>query len=317
MPDSNRGQRMHLTVSVYNDRVKAIFAAGRWLLVLLVLAACAGELNTPGEALRILGGNLPDAHLGEPYEEAISVAGGLRPYSYELSGGELPPGISLEGPNLRGVPSQLGNFTFSVTASDANLSSTVLEHRLRVVELPPPALAVVMPETEARAPFTIRVNVEEARDLHGLRSRLRWDPAQFSYVEGSLAAPGTNYALFSAVGTDWLQVDVAWLATTFTGDRLVFSFQLRPLAPTRPGLAVETEFRLDSAAGSSFELTGFGARVAAPAATPVEAPAEQPEAGSLTEEEPEDSGSSRQAPPDQGDAPADGQSQPEEPEENR
>ena len=187
--------------------MKASFAAGRWLLALLVLAGCAGELNTPGEALRVLGGNLPDAYLGEPYEQPISVAGGLRPYSYEISGGELPAGLALEGANLRGVPGELGTFTFNVTASDANLSSSVLEHRLRVVELPPPALDIVMPETETRAPFTIRVHVEEARDLKGLRTRLRWDPALFSYVDGSLNSPGTNYALFSETGDDWLQVE--------------------------------------------------------------------------------------------------------------
>lgn len=248
--------------------MKASFAAGRWLLALLVLAGCAGELNTPGEALRVLGGNLPDAYLGEPFEQSISVAGGLRPYSYEISGGELPAGLALEGANLRGVPGELGTFTFNVTASDANLSSSVLEHRLRVVELPPPALDIVMPETETRAPFTIRVHVEEARDLKGLRTRLRWDPALFSYVDGSLNSPGTNYALFSETGDDWLQVDVAWLATVFSGERLVFSFQLQPLEPARPGLEVETEFVQDTATGTSFTRSTQGARVAAPAQAP-------------------------------------------------
>lgn len=250
--------------------MKSLFAASRWSLVLLILAGCAGELNTPGEALRVLGGNLPDAYLGETYTESISVAGGLRPYSFEVSGGQLPPGLTLEGSNLRGTPSELGTFTFTVTASDANLSSSVLEHRLRVVELPPPALDVVMPQTETRAPFTIRVHVEEARELRGLRSRLRWDPEQFSYVEGSLDSPGTNYALFSAVGEDWLQVDLAWLATVFSGERLVFSFQLQPTEPARPGLAVETEFVSAAGAGTSFATGSHGARVAAPRAVPAD-----------------------------------------------
>lgn len=266
--------------------MKASFAAGRWLLALLVLAGCAGELNTPGEALRVLGGNLPDAYLGEPYEQSISVAGGLRPYSYEISGGELPAGLALEGANLRGVPGELGTFIFNVTASDANLSSSVLEHRLRVVELPPPALDIVMPETETRAPFTIRVHVEEARDLKGLRTRLRWDPALFGYVDGSLNSPGTNYALFSETGEDWLQVDVAWLATVFSGERLVFSFQLQPLEPARPGLAVETEFVQDTAMGTSFARSTPGARIAAPAPVPGPQPEQSAEPEADTELEP-------------------------------
>src|SRR5690554_2493527 len=139
--------------------MKALLHASRWLLPLVLLVACAGELNAPGEALRLLGGSLEDAYLGEPYESAFRPAGGLRPYEFELGSGELPAGLTLEGGVLRGVPEELGTFTFTINVTDANLSSTFLEHRLRVVPLPDPDLEISMPLTEVRAPVTIRVGV--------------------------------------------------------------------------------------------------------------------------------------------------------------
>ncbi len=260
--------------------MKALLHASRWLLPLVLLAACAGELNTPGEALRLLGGSLEDAYLGEPYESAFRPAGGLRPYEFELGSGALPAGLTLESGVLRGIPEELGTFTFTINVTDANLSSTFLEHRLRVVPLPDPALEVSLPLTEVRAPVTIRVSVNEARELRGLSTRLRWDPAQFTYVQGSLASATDSIALFSDNGDDWLQVDLAWLGATFTGERLLFTFQLEPLAPHRPGLHLITQFATSDAVMSRFTEAVEGARVPPLRAEPtVDTPATEPGAG--------------------------------------
>src|SRR5690606_32907677 len=129
------------------------------------------------------------------------------------------------------TPTELGNFTFTINVTDANLSSTFLEHRLRVVELPDPELDIVMPETETRSAFTVRVGVTEARELRGLSTRLRWDPARFRYVEGSLDQSGEGTVIFSTGESDWLQVDLALRRSTFSGERQLFSFRLEPLEP--------------------------------------------------------------------------------------
>lgn len=250
----------------------------------MLLAGCAGELNTPGEALRLLGGSLPDGHPGEPYEESLRTAGGLRPYTFELSSGELPPGLELDNGVIRGTPTAVGSWTFTVTLSDANLSSTFLEHRLRVSELPPPSLDLVMPRTETRAPFTVRVGVKDARELLGLSSRLRWDPARFSYVEGSLNSASDGYALFADSGSGWLQVDLAWLGSSYSGERQLFSFQLTPLEPARPGIDTVTDFALATAAGSSFQTLNSGARVPPLRSAPAEPAAAEPEAEQQADE---------------------------------
>lgn len=251
------------------------------LALLLVLAGCASELNTPGEALRLLGGTLEDAYVGEPYQQALRPAGGLRPYSFDVTGGSLPPGLELKDGVIRGTPTALGTFTFTVSVSDGNLASNFLEHRLRVLELPPPALDLVMPETEVRAPFTVRVTVEEARKLLGLSTRLRWDPERFSYVEGSLRSTSDSFALFADTGDDWLQVDLAWLGSSFSGERQLFTFQLVPSEPARPGLAAVTDFVSEGSDTGHFAASQTGARVPeprrAPPADTEPAPLVQPE----------------------------------------
>lgn len=256
--------------------------AGRLLLLLLFLTACAGELNTPGEALRLLGSSLGDAFIGEPYEESLRAAGGLRPYSFEIASGSLPPGLALEAGIVRGVPTETGTFTFMISVSDGNLSSTVQEYRLRVTELPPVSLELTIPDTEMRNAFTVRVGVQEARDLAGFSTRLRWDPQKFRYVEGSLSGSHESWALFADNGDGWLQADVAWLSSTYSGGRQVFTFRLEPLEPARPGLAAATVFARSGADGLSFYEQSAGARLPAvrpttPAPAVPDEPAETPQ----------------------------------------
>jgi hypothetical protein len=230
------------------------------LLLPVLLAACAGDLDTPGEALRLLDGRLPEAFVGEQYDAAFRPAGGLRPYTFELGAGELPPGLSLVQGGIRGVPTRPGSYSFTITVSDANLSKTFLEHKLLVSEIPPPRLAVELPLTEVRSPVTIRVGVEEARELRGLRTRLRWDGDNFRFVPGSVRSAGSGTVLLDHQEGNWLQVDLAWLARTQSGERQVFSFQLAPVTVATPGLVLETEFAQGSES-LHFAASSAGSRV--------------------------------------------------------
>ena len=44
-----------------------------------LLAGCTGDMTTRGEALRLVGQDLPAAVLLEPYEGQLHAVGGLRP----------------------------------------------------------------------------------------------------------------------------------------------------------------------------------------------------------------------------------------------
>ncbi len=72
------------------------------------------------DSVRMSNDVLPDGRLGEMYAETLRVASGTgaSPFAFELAGGELPAGFSLEGEQVVGVPEQVGIFVFSIRVRD-------------------------------------------------------------------------------------------------------------------------------------------------------------------------------------------------------
>jgi len=67
---------------------------------------------------------LPPATVGAFYEAEIRAEGGMPPYRFDLSTGELPPGIDLEpGGRLAGTSTVSDRFVFAVRATDARGAS--------------------------------------------------------------------------------------------------------------------------------------------------------------------------------------------------
>jgi len=64
---------------------------------------------------------LPNGAGGTAYSQTLSATGGVAPYSFAISGGALPPGLSLTSAGLLGgTPTTSGTFNFTVTATDVN-----------------------------------------------------------------------------------------------------------------------------------------------------------------------------------------------------
>lgn len=245
-------------------------AARLWLLAglaALLLAGCTGNVTTPGEALRILGTALPNAYLAEPYDQAVQAVGGLRPYDFKLAEGSLPPGIELQGGSLRGTPSKIGQYTFTLQVSDANLSSTVQQYTLTVARVPPPTLDFNAPNTEVARPVTLRVQLNNARQLEGLRTQVRWNPAAFALVQDSVRASRPGLALLHKASKGELQVALVPLGTRIDGQANLFEFQLKPVAGAAAlDLNAQTEYI--SAGGHAFDRSSArGQAASAPSST--------------------------------------------------
>jgi Putative Ig domain len=204
----------------------------RLLALALILAGCSTQATTPGEALDIKVDALPPAYISEEYAAVIRAVGGLTPYQYKLDKGTLPPGLSLQGGEIRGTPSELGDFTFTITASDGNLSTTFEEYNLSVTEAPPAQLTLNVPNTQIQRPVTLRGEIKEARALQGFRTLITWDTARFSLVPGSVRPNNDAFLLFYDEAPGQLRVDVGLKAGTLTGGRRVFEFTLQPLQRT-------------------------------------------------------------------------------------
>ena len=69
--------------------------------------------------------SIGNAPAGAPYSATFTATGGVKPYSWSVSAGTLPQGLTLStGGTLSGTPTTAAPFTFTVRVTDANGSAT-------------------------------------------------------------------------------------------------------------------------------------------------------------------------------------------------
>src|SRR5580658_10077957 len=88
------------------------------LCCLFVRVARAQQGAATGEPLVIQTTNLHKAYLRQHYETRLEVHGGITPLRWEVTEGALPAGIVLGRDGiLSGIPTETGEFTFTVTVT--------------------------------------------------------------------------------------------------------------------------------------------------------------------------------------------------------
>ncbi len=63
---------------------------------------------------------LPNATVGASYSAALTAVGGAAPYTWSITQGSLPAGLSLTGATISGTPSAAGSYTFTAQVTDSN-----------------------------------------------------------------------------------------------------------------------------------------------------------------------------------------------------
>jgi large repetitive protein len=83
-------------------------------------------------------GTLPPGTTGLPYSQTLSGSGGVAPYTFNVSSGALPSGLTLNPGTgaLTGVPAAAGIFNISVTATDANGCAGVANYTVNIAVAP-------------------------------------------------------------------------------------------------------------------------------------------------------------------------------------
>lgn len=67
-----------------------------------------------------LSGSLPNATLGVAYTQTLTASGGIGPYTYAVTAGSLPAGLTLSSSGvISGTPTAVGASSFTVTATDS------------------------------------------------------------------------------------------------------------------------------------------------------------------------------------------------------
>lgn len=85
---------------------------------------------------------LPNGTVGTPYNQIITATGGTAPYTFAISSGALPTGLTLNPTTgaITGSPTTAGTFTFTITATDVNGCSG---SRLYEITIAGPGCAVI------------------------------------------------------------------------------------------------------------------------------------------------------------------------------
>jgi uncharacterized protein YhjY with autotransporter beta-barrel domain len=88
--------------------------------------------------------SLPSGIVGVAYSQAFDTTGGVAPYSYAVTAGVLPGGLTLApGGTLDGTPTTAGMFNFTVTSTDSTggTAATVAQaYAVEIINAPPVAV---------------------------------------------------------------------------------------------------------------------------------------------------------------------------------
>src|SRR5690606_209933 len=102
-------------------------SAGSLLFVILAIdnynqtGMRAYSVTVTGAVVTISPATIPPAQVGTAYTQALSASGGTAPYAFEITGGSLPPGMTLDADGLiDGTPEAPGSFDFTAKATDAH-----------------------------------------------------------------------------------------------------------------------------------------------------------------------------------------------------
>ena len=80
----------------------------------------AYTVNIGSNILTVLPPTLPNGTQSVPYSQTVTASGGTGPYTFSVTAGSLPTGLSLDSAgNLTGTPSGSGSSTFTVRAIDS------------------------------------------------------------------------------------------------------------------------------------------------------------------------------------------------------
>ncbi|MFO3706358.1 putative Ig domain-containing protein [Xanthomonas codiaei] len=172
-------------------------------------ATGTGTINNDDAVVTVAPASLPAATAGTAYSQNLSASGGTAPYTYAITAGALPAGLTLSSSGvLSGTPTASGAFNFTVTATDSGApTSGNRAYTLTVagptVTLPATALpagtagqayaSAINPATGGIAPYTYAVTAGAL-------------PAGITFAASTGALSGTTTSVgtfnFSVTATD-------------------------------------------------------------------------------------------------------------------
>jgi uncharacterized protein (TIGR03437 family) len=165
--------------------------------------------------LTITLGSFPGGIVGSDYPlQIFTAAGGVPGYTFAITSGSLPPGLGLAGPQISGVPTGQGTFSFTATVTD--IAGTTASLNGSIVIAPAHADLIL---SQTSVPFSLTAGAS------GVPS-----PASVT-VRSSVVLQLLNYSYTVSPAASWLDVS----GGTTTPGAIVLAID-----PSAPSLAAST-----------------------------------------------------------------------------
>src|SRR5437879_2734314 len=158
-------------------------SANYWVDVAFSASASGGG---GGTALKVGTASLPNASQSVAYSQALTASGGTSPYSWSVSSGTLPTGLSLSSSGtLSGTPTVAGAFPFTVAVKDAASASASASLSITVVTAAAPAVSISSPSNGATVSGTTTVSGVASDGLAITSVQLSVDGGAFANASGT------------------------------------------------------------------------------------------------------------------------------------
>jgi hypothetical protein len=93
--------------------------------------------------LTITTSSLPNGTVGVSYGQSLAASGGTTPYTWSVSQGSLPPGVTLNANGtLSGTPTQTGTYPFTVQVTDSSSPARNTTAALSITIAPAPSVTI-------------------------------------------------------------------------------------------------------------------------------------------------------------------------------
>lgn len=153
------------------------------------------NLNGTGEPVAVLPASLPGGQVAQAYSQQITAAGAAGPYTFFVSSGSLPPGLTLTTDGaLTGTPTAAGSFSFVVKGASAGGEEGATSYTVGIAK----GVATVTQQTFS-ASYT------------GKRPTPQWSTVPpglglspgFASMSGEMIVPGVYDVFASVVDPNW------------------------------------------------------------------------------------------------------------------
>lgn len=158
-------------------------------------------------------GSVPDGAVGQAYSQTLTATGGTTPYTWLITAGALPPGLSLSASGtISGTPTAGGSFTFAVQVADASLSIQTASATFTIAVTSGPPLAVT---TTSLPGGVVGSGYLQTLAATGGTTPYTWSIAAGALPAGlSLSPAGVIFGTPTAAGTSTFTVQVTDSAAT-------------------------------------------------------------------------------------------------------